>query len=170
MNTAEKMNLWITSIILIFAISFVLVEEDNTQKILNDHIAMSYEQTEAIDMNIVLMQESIAKLVPVAEDVKLYNLGEFRITYYCNDCDKCGTNNVTSDGTKLNSKMKSVAVDTSIIPNGSRLLIDGVEYIANDTGGEIDGNRIDIMVYGKTHEEVSDMGVDELEVYLIIER
>ncbi|MEF2615095.1 3D domain-containing protein [Faecalibacillus faecis] len=39
---------------------------------------------------------------------------------------------------------KTIAVDPSIIPYGSTVLIDGKEYLAQDCGGTIKGNKIDI--------------------------
>ena len=39
---------------------------------------------------------------------------------------------------------KTIAVDPSIIPYGSTVLIDGKEYLAQDCGGAIKGNKIDI--------------------------
>jgi len=41
---------------------------------------------------------------------------------------------------------KTIAVDPSIIPYGSIVLINGNEYIAQDCGGAIKGNKIDIFV------------------------
>jgi 3D (Asp-Asp-Asp) domain-containing protein len=40
----------------------------------------------------------------------------------------------------------TVAVDPSVIPLGSRLLIDGYDmvFVAEDTGGGIRGNHVDI--------------------------
>lgn len=152
------------------SVIYIGTSVDRIEKHQNDHINMTYQQMDKIDVSLNIMKDSIAKLVPVAEKVKLYDLGDFRVTYYCNNCDKCGTHNITSNGTTLNAKMKSVAVDTSIIPKGSRLLINGVEYIANDTGGAINGHDIDIMVWNTPHEVVKAMGDPHYEVYMIIER
>ena len=41
---------------------------------------------------------------------------------------------------------RTVAVDPSIIPYGSIVLINGKEYVAQDCGGAIKGNKIDIFV------------------------
>lgn len=164
MTWHEKLSIFLISIVIVVGFSFVLMEIDSTQKYINDSISMNYQQMEQIEEELALLND---KILPT----KIYveSLGEFRITYYCNDCDACGTNNVTADGTTLTSESRSVAVDKSVIPIGTMLLIEGVEFIANDTGGAIDGKRIDIMVYGKTHEEVNAMGVDTVTVYKILE-
>jgi 3D (Asp-Asp-Asp) domain-containing protein len=39
---------------------------------------------------------------------------------------------------------RTIAVDPDIIPYGSKVIVDGHTYVAEDTGGDIRGNRIDI--------------------------
>ena len=56
----------------------------------------------------------------------------------------------------------TIAVDTDIIPLGSTVYIDGVAYVAEDTGGAIKGNRIDI--YVEDHALALNKGVDYLDV------
>lgn len=41
---------------------------------------------------------------------------------------------------------KTIAVDPTVIPYGSKVLINGNEYVAEDCGGAIKGNKIDIFV------------------------
>ena len=61
----------------------------------------------------------------------------------------------------------SIAVDPSVIPYGSHVLIDGHEYEAADCGGGIKGNRID--VYFASHQDACEFGVQYADVYLIKE-
>lgn len=57
---------------------------------------------------------------------------------------------------------RTIAVDPDVIPLGSVVLIDGKEYIAEDTGSAIKGNIIDMfvgteaesVVFGVRYEEV----------------
>ncbi len=41
---------------------------------------------------------------------------------------------------------RTIAVDPSIIPLGSRVRVDGVEMVAEDTGKDIVGRRVDLFV------------------------
>lgn len=68
-------------------------------------------------------------------------------TAYSADCSGCS--GVTATGINLNDNpnKKVVAVDPSVIPLGSKVWVEGYGYaIAGDTGGAINGNRIDLHV------------------------
>ena len=95
----------------------------------------------------------------------LVSLGDFKITAYC-PCRQCseGWGRQTSSGA-LATANHTVAVDRRIIPIGSRLLINGQEYVAEDIGGGVKGNHIDI--YFNTHAETTQHGVRSTEVFLI---
>ena len=58
-----------------------------------------------------------------------------------------------------------ISVDSCVIPLGSTVIIDGIEYQAEDTGGMIKGNKIDMAV--ETHHEALDLGVYWADVYII---
>lgn len=59
-----------------------------------------------------------------------------------------------------------VAVDTNVIPLGTRLYITGYGYaVADDTGGAIKGNKIDLAF--DTHEEAIQYGVRNVNVYIL---
>lgn len=55
-----------------------------------------------------------------------------------------GMSTHTFTGIDLRNQPNVIAVDPSVIPLGSRVLVNGTEYIAGDTGGAIVGNIIDI--------------------------
>jgi len=60
----------------------------------------------------------------------------------------------------------SVAVDPSVIPLGTKLYIEGYGYaVAEDTGGTIKGNAID--VYFNTDSECFNWGVKNVNVYIL---
>lgn len=91
-------------------------------------------------------------------------LGTFRTTAYC-ACESCseGWGNRTATGVPARPN-HTIAVDPKVIKLGSKVVIDGKEYIAEDTGGAIKGNKIDI--YFANHAEAMRFGVRSKEVYL----
>ena len=91
------------------------------------------------------------------------SLGEFVITYYC-DCEKCTIDGdgITATGT-VATEGRTVAVDPSVIPYGTTVIIDGHCYTAEDCGGAINGKRIDI--YMNSHQEALKAGVRTVEVF-----
>ena len=93
-------------------------------------------------------------------------LGNYKLTFY-DPCVECNGNNLalTATGTTL-TEGRTIAVDPSIIPLGSRVFIEGYGvFIAEDTGGAIKGNKIDIAV--STHERANELGVQYANVYLL---
>lgn len=96
------------------------------------------------------------------------SLGQFKLTAYC-PCSKCNgewAGGITSTGAMAKAN-RTIAVDPSVIPYGSKVMINGKIYVAEDCGGAIKGNRID--VYHDTHSEALDFGVQYAEVYLVVE-
>lgn len=106
--------------------------------------------------------------VAVSSDAKLIPLGTFRITHYC-PCAICNgpyINGATSTGAVATTN-HTIAVDPTQIPYGSRVVINGQVYVAEDCGGGIKTNCIDI--YVETHEECDAKGVFYTDVYLLQE-
>jgi 3D (Asp-Asp-Asp) domain-containing protein len=60
----------------------------------------------------------------------------------------------------------TIAVDTSVIPFGTQLKYGDVIYVAEDTGGAIKGNRIDI--YFDDHSEALEWGRRTIEIEVIV--
>lgn len=93
------------------------------------------------------------------------SLGTFEITAYCTCRVCCGVysgHNRTASGTVPTSN-RTVAVDTSVIPFGTRLVINGQVYVAEDVGGAIRGKHIDMFFY--THAEAVRWGRRYMEVF-----
>ncbi|GEN55356.1 G5 and 3D domain-containing protein [Halobacillus faecis] len=68
-------------------------------------------------------------------------------TAYTANCTGCSGITATGINLKANPNQKVVAVDPNVIPLGSRVWVEGYGYaIAGDTGGAINGNRIDLFV------------------------
>lgn len=84
-------------------------------------------------------------------------LGVFTIYAYC-------ISGTTASGTTT-TKNRTIAVDPKVIPLGSKVMIDGKTYIAEDTGGSIKGKKLD--VYVSSREEALNWGVRKLKVYIL---
>lgn len=96
---------------------------------------------------------------------ELESLGICKITAYCIEdyphiCNN-GDASTTATGTKP-TPGRTIAVDPSVIPYFSNVIVNGNTYIAEDTGGNIKGNRVDIVF--ATHQEALDFGVQYAEV------
>lgn len=99
------------------------------------------------------------------KEPELVSLGEYRISAYC-PCEKCclKSDGITASGVKATPN-RTVAVDG--IPFGTRLLIDGNEYVVEDRVGS--GKRL-IDVFFPTHDDALNSGLWYItEVYEIIE-
>lgn len=146
----------------------------------------NYDQRELIEPVIVeavpieaavLTPEVIEEAEPETEVITepIY-LGEFELTAYCS-CSKCcgkwaknrpideyGNEIVIGSTGEVLKSDYSIAVDPEVIPYGSIVIINGKEYKAQDTGGAIDGSRID--VYFNSHKEALEFGRQAADVYL----
>ena len=106
--------------------------------------------------------------IMVSADSSLRPLGVFHITHYCQCSICCGpwANGITSTGVTATTN-RTIAVDPTVIPYGSKVVINGQVYVAEDCGGAIKNNRIDI--YMGSHAEALNSGVFDVEVYLLEE-
>lgn len=97
--------------------------------------------------------------------VPAHSLGAFKLTAYC-PCRGCseGWGSHTSSGA-MAAASHTVAVDPKVIPMGSKLLIDGTIYTAEDIGGAVKGNHIDI--FFDSHGQARRFGTRTAQVYLV---
>ena len=95
----------------------------------------------------------------------LIPLGIFHTTAYCS-CRRCSGRwgRLTSSGAIAVSG-HTVAVDPKVIPFGTKLMIGGTIYTAEDEGSGVNGRHIDI--YCDTHAEAAAYGLQRREVYLV---
>lgn len=119
--------------------------------------------------------EKIAKTKAVTTEAKNHetknteaagwkSAGIFKVTHYCN-CERCQGEYVGTTATGTAPKAgRTIAVDPDRIPLGSAVKINGQEYVAEDTGAAIKGNRVDIFV--TDHGEAIAKGVKKEIVYL----
>lgn len=118
----------------------------------------------------VVMSETASEVQTEEEPTTEYReyIGTFSVTAYCS-CDICcpGTSDgITYTGT-VATEGRTIAVDPDVIPLGSVIEVNGVKYVAEDIGGAIKGNKLDI--YFNSHEDAREWGVQDKEVYLLSE-
>ncbi|WP_319003594.1 3D domain-containing protein [Rossellomorea aquimaris] len=97
--------------------------------------------------------------------VKELNITATAYTAHCEGCI-----GITKTGVDLikNPDARVIAVDPSVIPLGSKVYIEGYGYArAEDTGGAIKGNRIDI--YMEKEKDALQYGVRDVKVKIIKE-
>lgn len=114
---------------------------------------MAGERDETIDQ----LQTEVDKLTAelnVQTDLTLTYAGAFSCTAYCSEeyAHICGEGHgITSSGAKVQPGV-TVAADTSVLPYGTVVYIEGVGLrVVQDTGGAVKGNKLDVAV--STHSE-----------------
>ena len=144
-ETAEAIRCFNTEDTLINELSNKWLEYNETKNLL-----ISDNEKFSLQIN------EIDKKVKESENSKKC-LGDFTLVAYYQG-------NKTSTGTKPTAN-RTIAVDPRVIPYGSKVVINGQVYVAEDCGGAIKKNRIDI--YVATHAEGEAKGTYDTEVYLI---
>lgn len=141
------------------------VEVDDKIVNLNVDEFIHFEKTKKLPLRYTLnkdiKKEEVKKInTPIKEEIKIEEevveqqleyLGKFLLTAYC-PCELCseGYGKMTSTGA-IAEQGRTIAVDPNIIPYGTNVIIDGHTYIAEDCGGAINDNHIDIFV--ENHED-----------------
>ena len=139
-------------------------QKKQEQKIENEIVEKKEEDIKEEIIEEEIVEEDIVE-EPIIKEPQLLSLGRFKLTAYC-PCSKCcgkwaGGN--TASGTKPTAN-RTIAVDTSVISFGTEVVINGVTYIAEDTGSAIKGNKIDI--YMESHQAALQFGVQYTEVFV----
>lgn len=151
---------------------FVKTSEVTKEDLVNETVAITDTKSYAVS-NHKIEENNEANFV---EDDDNRYLGTFTLTAYCGCskcCDEYGLNRpvdengnpivYTASGAVAKSN-HTIAVDPSIIPYGAEVIINGNTYVAEDCGGAIKGNRIDI--YFDNHSDAWNFGRQTADVYL----
>lgn len=133
------------------------------------------EENRMIQTDNITIETEINKGVDI-QAIEPVSLGEFKLTAYCSCSICCGKwaynrpidnngNEIVygSIGERL-SEGYSIAVDPTVIPYRTEVIINGHTYKAQDCGGAIKGNRID--VYFEDHQAALNFGVQHVEVFV----
>lgn len=117
--------------------------------------------TELTTVETTTTQEVTTNAKPKSNRV---SLGTYELTAYC-ACSKCcgKSDGITASGTKA-TQGRTIAADTSILPFGTAVYINGQKYIVEDKGGAVKGKRIDI--FFNSHQEAIKFGRQYATVYI----
>lgn len=92
-------------------------------------------------------------------------MGEFKLTAFC-PCSSCSENySYNTASGKTAKEKRTIAVDPDVIAYGTQVLIGDNVYIAEDCGGGIKGDHIDI--FFDSHESIEKFEVKYCNVYII---
>lgn len=97
---------------------------------------------------------------------ELVSLGTFKLTAYC-PCHICseGWGKHTSSGA-IATAGRTIGVNRDVIKENSVVVINGHEYVAEDTGSAMRENPYLIDIYMDTHEQALEFGVQYAEVFI----
>lgn len=154
-----------TIIRLFFTIIFLILLYYFSKQIMFKVVDARADDTPTTTYNVECetLNNSVSMPKVIDDRPKYINLGKFKLTGYC-PCKKCcgKCDGITSTGVKA-KQGRTIAVDPKIIPYGSKVKINGKEYVAEDCGGAIKNNHID--VFFNTHDEALEFGVRYENIY-----
>lgn len=161
----EKLLIGISGSILLFsiiALAFQRSEQEESPKVERTEVKEEFVTSQAI----MPTAEVTNLLQCTVDEPSEVSLGEFRITAYC-ACEKCcpGTSDGITYTETIATEGRTIAVDPDVIPLGSLVEIAGNTYIAEDIGGVIKGNKLDL--FFNSHKDALEWGVQYYEVYLV---
>lgn len=152
---------------------------EHTQKELNsvtENLQLEYTKSEKLAAQLDHVTKSLDNvnetiLALKNTEYELIYMGTFKLTHYCTEVYKhiCGTGTgITSTGTQVTAG-RTIAVDPTVIPYGSKVYIEGYGWrTAEDCGGAVKNKQIDIAV--ETHSDALSMGVSVGGVWILVEK
>ena len=145
-----------------------IVDANYTIQSMDRDIANLNEELVLTQELLSMSNRTIANLK--SDEYELVYLGEFKITYYCNELKDhiCGGNGITASG-KYTEVGWTAAADWDVLPNGSIVYIDNIGFREiQDVGGSVNGQHIDVLV--ERHQDALDLGVDHEGVWILIRK
>jgi 3D (Asp-Asp-Asp) domain-containing protein len=153
-------------VVTMLLIALIILVSFCTALILGNLANISVAQEDTLNQIMELRQEGeLVEINPITGTIpdEPVSLGTFTVTHYCSCAICCGkSDGITATGT-IATEGRTVAVDPDVIPLGSEILIDGQAYIAEDIGGAVKGNKVDI--YVSSHQEAIQRGKLQREVW-----
>lgn len=133
------------------------------------HLLIFFVILSAVRFIVAQQQRPILKQYTIIQDINFPAdfMGTYTLTAYC-PCRKCvGRKLIVRTATGIKPQInRTIAVDPTVIPYGSIVYIEGLGYyIAEDCGGSIKGNSIDIFV--ANHTEAINFGKQTRNVWIM---
>ena len=130
---------------------------------------LKHDLIEQYETNTSILQETIINKEPdyLESDFPHKKLGKFNLSWYSpKELGKEFPHQLRTSHNLIPKEGKTIAVDPNVIPYGSIVYIQGYGYfIAEDCGGHIKGNRIDI--FTASHKTAIQQGRKVANVYLL---
>lgn len=130
-------------------------------------IAMAKAEEHSIRPVVTIEEPKTTPIEPKRTEIPAPVYEDYIATAYCG-CRKCNgkwTGYPTASGTKM-VQGRTIAVDPRDIPLGSKVSIEDMgEYVAEDTGSAIKGNRVDI--YFDSHKEALEFGRQRIKLRVL---
>lgn len=129
-----------------------LLAETEKSSELNEYLNETQAELEIINADLEIANATIAGLKD--EEYEFVYMGDFRYTYYCDERYPhiCGYGMGLTASGKPTEVGWTVAADTSVLPMGSIIYIEGIGFReVMDRGGGVNGKHIDILM--TTHNE-----------------
>ena len=174
----SQMFVWTCALVIIIGVFVYMLIPDKETPLQKTEATATFvatlETPEIFPTHTATLAAQEQETPPPEVDPEFINLGEFSLTAYC-PCVKCceiwsaehpsriGTDYIqkTASGT-IPTAGRTIATDITVIPFGTVVYINGHEYVAEDKGGAVKGNHID--VFFSTHREARDFGRQTAEV------
>ena len=188
MNSKKKFVITSICSIILFAIcaiiSFVMCmsysckyySEHKKLAIAQENLQTEAEKNEELFRKISNIENDLDSANMTIKDLKsdeyeLVYMGDFKLSYYCDERYPhiCGAGIGKTASGKATEIGWTVAADTSVIPMGSIIYIEGFGFReVMDVGGGVKGQHIDILV--DTHANALSMGVNHGGVWILVKK
>lgn len=126
------------------------------QTLQKENNKLGYRKTQ-LQEELKICNEKYDALLEECKSSNWKSLGTFKITCYWKGEDKWGPVTKSGNKAKINH---TIAVDPTVIPLGTKVKIDNQIYVAEDIGGAVKGNVVDVWVetenknFGRKYKEV----------------
>ena len=147
----------------------MLIAEIERSNTLSESLKLTQEELDAINSELESANTTISDLK--STEYELAYMGNFRYTYYCDERYEhiCGYGMGLTASGKPTEVGWTVAADTSVLPMGSIIYIEGIGFReVMDRGGGVKGNHIDILM--TTHNECFKQTIINGGVWVLIKK